>query len=498
MTLRISRRVHLLYSSAIVFSFLVLSCPLTAGPIQHEDTISSLARQYDVPQPPGPGMDASRPCPPGDLTGEGLPVFPVGDYGAQGTGETNDQPAIQAAIDAANSAGGGVVFVPVGDYRIDSSLVMKSDVILKGDGVDSVIFISGDFHCIECCGTEEDLIRNIAVRNIQLRGLGEPSSGASTLIAMRRYVDHAVIADCLLADSGYDGWHALFACTNIAVLNNHVVNAFDDGLNPGGQSSDNGTNDVLICGNVIESVAHDGIHISDSSYDIVAKNNTITGCGNGVGFYQSSDSLVEDNVITGCNGGIRTVSPPTPNMQISGNEITDSVEQAIYVFGQHCDIRNNVIEGGTVGIEIESYGGIVADNTITNADGLGIAANGGAAVADVHIVDNDIHSDGDSTGIWLNVSCSTIARNCVREAELYSIFDNRGYNRVVMNDVDGAIESLPGDTNCDESIDLIDLLAVLEDWGSCDLPIDDCFSDVDGNGAVNTSDLLIVIAHWGQ
>ena len=30
MTLRISRRVHLLYSSAIVFSFLVLSCPLTA------------------------------------------------------------------------------------------------------------------------------------------------------------------------------------------------------------------------------------------------------------------------------------------------------------------------------------------------------------------------------------------------------------------------------------------------------------------------------------
>lgn len=43
-------------------------------------------------------------------------TFNVKAYGAVGDGTTNDTPAIQAALDAANTAGGGTIIVPPGSY----------------------------------------------------------------------------------------------------------------------------------------------------------------------------------------------------------------------------------------------------------------------------------------------------------------------------------------------------------------------------------------------
>jgi pectate lyase-like protein len=51
----------------------------------------------------------------------GVPnVFNVKDFGAVGNGTTDDRPWIQAAIDAAQCIGGGVVYVPTGTYLISS------------------------------------------------------------------------------------------------------------------------------------------------------------------------------------------------------------------------------------------------------------------------------------------------------------------------------------------------------------------------------------------
>lgn len=51
-----------------------------------------------------------------------LPWFDVTDYGAVGDGATDDTAAIQAAIDAAASAGGGVVFFPASVYIVGGAL----------------------------------------------------------------------------------------------------------------------------------------------------------------------------------------------------------------------------------------------------------------------------------------------------------------------------------------------------------------------------------------
>jgi len=63
--------------------------------------------------------------------------FNVTKYGARTTGAVDAGPAIQAAIDAAEAAGGGVVYLPPGLYRVDDLLTVEaSGVVLRGAGRD--------------------------------------------------------------------------------------------------------------------------------------------------------------------------------------------------------------------------------------------------------------------------------------------------------------------------------------------------------------------------
>jgi hypothetical protein len=62
----------------------------------------------------------------------------VAKYTADRTGAKDSTAAIQAAIDAASKAGGGIVFFPKGTYRIDGRLTVRaSRVVLRGVGKES-------------------------------------------------------------------------------------------------------------------------------------------------------------------------------------------------------------------------------------------------------------------------------------------------------------------------------------------------------------------------
>lgn len=68
---------------------------------------------------------------------EALPVpigFNVKSYGALGNGVADDTPAIQAAVDAAESAGGGLVLLPCGTYRTTGTITLGGfGVIIQGE-----------------------------------------------------------------------------------------------------------------------------------------------------------------------------------------------------------------------------------------------------------------------------------------------------------------------------------------------------------------------------
>jgi len=57
----------------------------------------------------------------------------VADYGADLTGAADSSDAIQAAIDACYHAGGGTVWLPVGEYLVTKSITVHSFVTLRGD-----------------------------------------------------------------------------------------------------------------------------------------------------------------------------------------------------------------------------------------------------------------------------------------------------------------------------------------------------------------------------
>jgi hypothetical protein len=50
-----------------------------------------------------------------------------------------------------------------------------------------------------------------------------------------------------------------------------------------------------------------------------------------------------------------------------------------------------------------------------------------------------------------------------------------------------------GNTNCDQHVDVQDLVEVILNWGPCP----NCGADVDANGEVNADDLITVIVNWG-
>lgn len=63
-----------------------------------------------------------------------LRTFDASLYGAVHDGTTDDRAAIQAAIDACSTAGGGVVHLPAGTYLIKRPLFLASKVTLRGAG----------------------------------------------------------------------------------------------------------------------------------------------------------------------------------------------------------------------------------------------------------------------------------------------------------------------------------------------------------------------------
>lgn len=67
-----------------------------------------------------------------DLPAPGARLFNVKDYGAKGDALTDDTAAVESALAAASSAGGGVVYMPAGFYKIARALSVGSNVLLRG------------------------------------------------------------------------------------------------------------------------------------------------------------------------------------------------------------------------------------------------------------------------------------------------------------------------------------------------------------------------------
>lgn len=106
-------------------------------------------------------------------------VYDVTSYGAQGDGTADDSNAIQAAVDAANSRGGGTIVFPAGVFRVTRGITIYSRIVLRGAGMGTTILKksngSGRYPVLRSPGYEPGVenpveISDWSLQNITLDG----------------------------------------------------------------------------------------------------------------------------------------------------------------------------------------------------------------------------------------------------------------------------------------------------------------------------------------
>ncbi|MBT8485184.1 MAG: S8 family serine peptidase [Phycisphaerales bacterium] len=92
-----------------------------------------------------------------------------------------------------------------------------------------------------------------------------------------------------------------------------------------------------------------------------------------------------------------------------------------------------------------------------------------------------------STQVRLRFTASDLPNNSVTEAAL---------DAFEISDLVCVDPGAPGDVNGDGAVDFTDLLALLAAWGDCPDPPADCPADFDDSGTVDFNDLLVLLAAW--
>ena len=151
-------------------------------------------------------------------------------YGATGNGSTDDTAAIEAALTAAGSAGGGRVHIPVGTYKITPpsatvpALTVPSNVTISGDGIGATILLkNGNGILLDFSGpgplsqtSNWNLYQGL--RDIQLNG------GGFTGLLLRLYYLQFYYEQNVFMQNNADVFVDMVQCWDSRILNGFYLN----------------------------------------------------------------------------------------------------------------------------------------------------------------------------------------------------------------------------------------------------------------------------------
>lgn len=352
---------------------------------------------------------------------------------------TNDDIAVQAALDAAAAAGGGVVQLEPRVYYTSSPLVLGANTHLRGAGRGATIIqgnttLNGKIvHSIGVIGT----IASVASPNVTVSDLtidhatcGRPGNGVEFIprdsIHDGDVVVNGLVQNIEVLGSGNPLHHAYmiwnFKGRHIKIVNNWVNGGISTQSDQEGIESFGG-HDVLISGNTVENIGTACINLGSADVDnsetsgITVTGNYLSGCGMGINHGTSNAvygpqstahiRITDNTILSPRTTGINLVVAPDTVMRditVSNNTVRDmngsdavgirlrtSSSQPIgsgsvisnTVSGNHIE---NIKGTNSHGIRITSYPNVrVLDNTITDvgnsaiytiyADGIEIAGN---------------------------------------------------------------------------------------------------------------------------
>jgi parallel beta-helix repeat protein len=348
-------------------------------------------------------------------------------YGATGNGSSDDTAAIQNAINAASSAGGGVVEVPAGTYMInlgyqgEFGLLMKSNVTLQLDAGATLKAKTG------APGTSNMIMFN-GGSNMNIVGPGTLDGNKGSI-----GLDENIENVCFWGGS------------DIVLCGFTSQNAPGDGIYLNGYPSGAGVgapvSNVLICNvtctangrNGMSPDGCDGLVVRDSSFS----NQTSANPMNGIDCEPINNQAPNNFAIFNCTfandagGGIQ--SGPDD----SGDNATFT--NMTYAF-------NTVSNCGNYGLEAQDGSGPVniLYNTVSNTgpayefQGYGIMLRGSTGIRNVTILGNTV-SGSKSDGIFLSsASSSTCTGNTVTGSGGKGINNQCGSGVTVSNNTESS------------------------------------------------------------
>lgn len=347
------------------------------------------------------------------------PAVSVKDYGAVGDGVADDTAEIQAAINAADSAGSGVVHLPAGTYLISASLVMTNDnLTVRGEGRSATtIKTVSDAPIIKWVSAS-----NLCVRDLQLLGDSDAAKTNQRGIEVTT-ADGGLIHNVHVKNLGYDGICLLNGSVRNTVSNCIIESCEDDGINIGGGSLTASTENVIV-GNTVFGIANTGIHISNYSSFTTVTGNTVYDCGeDGINTFQSGGNIglgnhtIVGNTIRDCtrfgilirdsdyntvmgnniSGGQRSLrAENTSHTQFVGNNCSGA---SVSGFLDDADCSNlnlsgNVLSGTGSHIFLVGPRAVVQGNSVRGATGVNFASIYTAATVTESVFSNNSLSSG--------------------------------------------------------------------------------------------------------
>ncbi|MEP3389231.1 MAG: T9SS type A sorting domain-containing protein, partial [Reichenbachiella sp.] len=263
---------------------------------------------------------------------------------------------IQAAIDAAESAGGGQVVLNNGTYTIDATLNMKSNVRLVGESKDGAILnitMTGSTGSAIVFGTPGQAGTTVyaGMDNLTIQGgHGQPNDFTMT-DAKSNFLIHSVYfsggsKNCWLdnvniINSG-NGAITTWQCSNITIRDCYIERSWNKGAGGHGYVQLSGSY-ILFFNNTVKKMRHLAIQREGAHHNVVYRNNL----EQDVNFHNADagDNLVEKNVVrlpAGLDSQYHAMmgpwstqhSAPGPNNVVYGNDCIENNNGGITTF---CD-----------------------------------------------------------------------------------------------------------------------------------------------------------------
>lgn len=216
----------------------------------------------------------------------------VRDFGAKGDNKNDDTVALQAAINAAQTAGGGTVFMPPGIYLISSQLTIPSQVTLSGSGPFTTEIKSYTTGAVSFGGTMiyvQDA-QWVTIQNLSVQGVGITGSNCNGIwvrLVSGSNNKHITLRNVRAYNMA--GFGVKLETPIMCVLENvRTVSTTDDGI-----FMNNGTSTTLIsC--YVGSSKKAGYHFDTMSYS------SLIACaseGNGISYWLNASN---NNVLQAC------------------------------------------------------------------------------------------------------------------------------------------------------------------------------------------------------